>query len=104
MACRSLHDGESDLAFALGWPRNVAIRWCRTTASKGFKRTPQGASELDPAGKKAIKNGAPLSGEEVMLSLKAIFSDTTMESQENKRVLAYHFIHTIHERIYWVCG
>src|ERR1700733_10565880 len=64
-------------SYRLGWPRNVAIRWCRITASKGFKRTPQGATELDGAGKKAIKNGAPLSDEEVMLSLKSIFSDTT---------------------------
>src|SRR5690349_5854635 len=44
--------------YRLGWPRNVAIRWCRITACKGFKRTPQGATELDAAGKKAIKNGA----------------------------------------------
>lgn len=64
-------------SYRLGWPRNVAIRWCRITASKGFKRTPQGATELDTAGKKAIKNGAPLSAEEVALSLKAMFSDTT---------------------------
>jgi hypothetical protein len=63
--------------YRLGWPRNVAIRWCRITASKGFKRTPQGASELDTAGKKALKNGAPLSEEEVALALKAMFSDTT---------------------------
>ena len=76
-------------SYRLGWPRNVAIRWCRITASKGFKRTPQGASELDPAGKKAIKNGAPLSGEEVMLSLKAIFSDTT--SYEDLRELVRLF-------------
>jgi hypothetical protein len=64
-------------SYRLGWPRNVAIRWCRITASKGFKRTPQGASELDSAGKKALKNGAPLSAEEVALSLKAMFSDTS---------------------------
>jgi hypothetical protein len=64
-------------SYRLGWPRNIAIRWCRITASKGFKRTPQGASELDTAGKKALKNGAPLSAEEVALSLKAMFSDTT---------------------------
>jgi hypothetical protein len=63
--------------YRLGWPRNIAIRWCRITASKGFKRTPQGASELDTAGKKALKNGAPLSAEEVALSLKAMFSDTS---------------------------
>lgn len=63
--------------YRLGWPRNIAIRWCRITASKGFKRTPQGASELDGAGKKALKNGAPLSAEEVALSLKAMFSDTS---------------------------
>jgi hypothetical protein len=76
-------------SYRLGWPRNVAIRWCRITASKGFKRTPQGATELDPAGKKAIKNGAPLSAEEVMLSLKAIFSDTT--SYEDLRELVRLF-------------
>jgi hypothetical protein len=75
--------------YRLGWPRNVAIRWCRITASKGFKRTPQGATELDPAGKKAIKNGAPLSPEEVTLSLKAMFSDTT--SYEDLRELVRLF-------------
>jgi hypothetical protein len=64
-------------SYRLGWPRNVAIRWCRITASKGFKRTPQGATELDTAGKKALKNGAPLQAEEVALTLKAMFSDTT---------------------------
>jgi hypothetical protein len=64
-------------SYRLGWPRGVAIRWCRITASKGFKRTPQGATELDGAGKKALKNGTPLSAEEVGLSLKSIFSDTT---------------------------
>jgi hypothetical protein len=64
-------------SYRLGWPRNVAIRWCRITASKGFKRTPQGATELDGAGKKAIKNGTELTAEEVGLSLKAMFSDTT---------------------------
>ncbi len=64
-------------SYRLGWPRNVATRWCRITASKGFKRTPQGATELDTAGKKALKNGAPLSAEEVSLTLKAMFSDTT---------------------------
>ncbi len=76
-------------SYRLGWPRNVAIRWCRITASKGFKRTPQGATELDGAGKKAIKNGAPLSIEEVALSLKAIFSDTT--SYEDLRDLVRLF-------------
>jgi hypothetical protein len=76
-------------SYHLGWPRNVAIRWCRITASKGFKRTPQGATELDGAGKKAIKNGAPLSTEEVMLSLKAMFSDTT--SYEDLRELVRLF-------------
>jgi hypothetical protein len=76
-------------SYRLGWPRNVAIRWCRITASKGFKRTPQGATELDPAGKKAIKNGAPLSAEEVMTSLKSIFSDTT--SYEDLRELVRLF-------------
>jgi hypothetical protein len=64
-------------SYRLGWPRDVATRWCRVTASKGFKRTPQGATELDAAGKKAIKNSAPLSLDEVLLSLKAMFSDTT---------------------------
>src|SRR5262245_34136525 len=76
-------------SYRLGWPRNVAIRWCRITASKGFKRTPQGATELDPAGKKAIKNGAPLAAEEVMLSLKAMLSDTT--SYEDLRELVRLF-------------
>jgi hypothetical protein len=76
-------------SYRLGWPRNVAIRWCRITASKGFKRTPQGATELDGAGKKAIKNGAPLSDEEVMLSLKAMFSDTS--SYEDLRELVRLF-------------
>jgi hypothetical protein len=64
-------------SYYLGWPREIATRWCRVTASKGFKRTPQGATELDASGKKAIKNGAPLSIEEVTLSLKAMFSDTS---------------------------
>jgi hypothetical protein len=64
-------------SYRLGWPRSVATRWCRITASKGFKRTPQGATELDGAGKKALKNGAPLTEEEIGLSLKAMFSDTT---------------------------
>lgn len=76
-------------SYRLGWPRNVAIRWCRITASKGFKRTPQGATELDGAGKKALKNGAPLSAEEVALSLKAMFSDTT--SYEDLRELVRLF-------------
>jgi len=76
-------------SYQLGWPRNVAIRWCRITASKGFKRTPQGATELDGAGKKAIKNGAPLSAEEVGLSLKSMFSDTT--SYEDLRDLVRLF-------------
>jgi len=76
-------------SYRLGWPRNVAIRWCRITASKGFKRTPQGATELDGAGKKAIKNGAPLSAEEAALSLKAMFSDTT--SYEDLRDLVRLF-------------
>lgn len=76
-------------SYRLGWPRNVAIRWCRITASKGFKRTPQGATELDGAGKKAIKNGTPLTAEEVGLSLKAMFSDTT--SYEDLRELVRLF-------------
>jgi hypothetical protein len=76
-------------SYRLGWPRNVAIRWCRITASKGFKRTPQGATELDSAGKKAIKNGSPLSDEEIALSLKGIFSETT--SYEDLRELVRLF-------------
>jgi len=76
-------------SYRLGWPRNVAIRWCRITASKGFKRTPQGATELDGAGKKALKNGAPLSTEEVTLTLKSMFSDTT--SYEDLRELVRLF-------------
>jgi len=76
-------------SYRLGWPRNVAIRWCRITASKGFKRTPQGATELDGAGKKAIKSGSPLSFEEVGLSLKSIFSDTS--SYEDLRDLVRLF-------------
>lgn len=76
-------------SYRLGWPRNVAIRWCRITASKGFKRTPQGATELDGAGKKALKNGAPLTVEEVALVLKAIFSDTS--SYEDLRELVRLF-------------
>ncbi len=63
--------------YRLGWPRNIATRWCRVTASKGFKRSPQGATELDSAGKKALKNPAPLSTEEIGLALKAMFTDTT---------------------------
>ena len=76
-------------SYRLGWPRGVAVRWCRITASKGFKRTPQGASELDTAGKKALKNGAPLSEEEVALSLKSMFSDTS--SYEELRELVRLF-------------
>lgn len=64
-------------SYRLGWPRNVAIRWCRITASKGCRRTPQGATELDTAGKKALKNAAALSADEVAQTLKAIFSDTS---------------------------
>jgi hypothetical protein len=64
-------------SYRLGWPRNVAIRWCRITASKGCRRTPQGATELDTAGKKALKNGAALSPDEVALTLKALFTDTS---------------------------
>ncbi|HEU4728758.1 MAG TPA: hypothetical protein VFT22_12730 [Kofleriaceae bacterium] len=76
-------------SYRLGWPRNVAIRWCRITACKGVRRTPQGATELDGAGKKAIKNGAPLTGDEVALTLKAMFSDTT--SYEDLRDLVRLF-------------
>ncbi len=64
-------------SYRLGWPRNVATRWCRITASKGCRRTPQGATELDTAGKKALKNGAPLAPDEVALTLKALFTDTS---------------------------
>jgi hypothetical protein len=64
-------------SYRLGWPRAVAIRWCRITASKGCRRTPQGATELDSAGKKALKNSAALSTEEVALTLKSMFSDTS---------------------------
>src|SRR5262249_18388666 len=64
-------------SYRLGWPRNIATRWCRITASKGFKRTPQGATELDGAGKKALKNGAPLTADEVVLTLKSMFSHTS---------------------------
>jgi hypothetical protein len=76
-------------SYRLGWPRDIAIRWCRITASKGFKRTPQGATELDSAGKKALKNGAPLSAEEIALALKSIFSETT--SYEDLRDLVRLF-------------
>jgi hypothetical protein len=76
-------------SYRLGWPRDVATRWCRVTASKGFKRTPQGATELDAAGKKAIKNSAPLSVDEVMLSLKAMFSDTTSYEDLGELVRLY---------------
>jgi len=64
-------------SYRLGWPRSVAIRWCRITASKGCRRTPQGATELDSAGKKALKNRAALSAEEIILTLKALFTDTS---------------------------
>jgi hypothetical protein len=63
--------------YRLGWPRAIATRWCRITASKGCRRTPQGATELDTAGKKALKNPAPLNGEEIAATLKAMFSDTS---------------------------
>src|SRR5215468_11777862 len=63
-------------SYRLGWPRNVAIRWCRITASKGCRRTPQGATELDTAGKKALKNSAALSQDEIVATLKAMFTDT----------------------------
>lgn len=75
--------------YRLGWPRNVAIRWCRITASKGCRRTPQGATELDTAGKKALKNGAPLTTDEVAVTLKAMFSDTS--SYEDLRELVWLF-------------
>ncbi|HEY6178736.1 MAG TPA: hypothetical protein VIX73_30000 [Kofleriaceae bacterium] len=64
-------------SYRLGWPRNVATRWCRITASKGCRRTPQGATELDTAGKKALKNAAPLAPDEIAATLKAMFSDTS---------------------------
>src|SRR5262249_8113738 len=64
-------------SYRLGWPRNVAIRWCRITASKGCRRTPQGATELDTAGKKALKNAAPLAPDEIVGPLKWMFSDTS---------------------------
>jgi hypothetical protein len=76
-------------SYRLGWPRNVATRWCRITASKGFKRTLQGSTELDGAGKKALKNGAPLAAEEVALTLKAIFSDTTSYEDLQELVRLY---------------
>lgn len=63
-------------SYRLGWPRSVATRWCRITASKGCRRTPQGATELDSAGKKALKNNAALSPDEAAAALKAIFSET----------------------------
>jgi len=76
-------------SYRLGWPRNVAIRWCRITASKGCRRTPQGATELDTAGKKALKNGAALAPDEVALTLKAMFTDTS--SYEDLRDLVRLF-------------
>jgi hypothetical protein len=75
--------------YRLGWPRNIAIRWCRITASKGCHRTPQGATELDTAGKKALKNGAALTPDEIALTLKSIFSDTS--SYEDLRDLVRLF-------------
>lgn len=75
--------------YRLGWPRNIATRWCRITASKGFKRTPQGATELDGAGKKALKNGAPLTPDEVALTLKALFTDTTTYDELGDLVRLY---------------
>jgi hypothetical protein len=75
--------------YRLGWPRAIAIRWCRITASKGCRRTPQGATELDTAGKKALKNAAPLAAEEVAATLKAMFSDTS--SYEDLRELVRLF-------------
>ncbi|HMG56227.1 MAG TPA: hypothetical protein VK601_22160 [Kofleriaceae bacterium] len=76
-------------SYRLGWPRSVATRWCRITASKGCRRTPQGATELDTAGKKALKNNAPLSAEEIAATLKAMFSDTS--SYEDLRDLVRLF-------------
>jgi hypothetical protein len=76
-------------SYRLGWPRGIAIRWCRITASKGCRRTPQGATELDTAGKKALKNGAPLAPDEVALTLKAMFTDTS--SYEDLRDLVRLF-------------
>jgi hypothetical protein len=76
-------------SYRLGWPRNIAIRWCRITASKGCHRTPQGATELDGAGKKALKNSAPLSADEIAVTLKAMFSDTS--SYEDLRNLVRLF-------------
>ena len=64
-------------SYRLGWPRNIATRWCRITASKGCRRSPQGATELDTAGKKALKNAAPLAPDEIAATLKAMFSDTS---------------------------
>lgn len=76
-------------SYRLGWPRNIAIRWCRITASKGCRRTPQGATELDTAGKKALKNSAALSQDEITLTLKALFTDTS--SYEDLRELVRLF-------------
>jgi hypothetical protein len=76
-------------SYRLGWPRNVAIRWCRITASKGCRRTPQGATELDTAGKKALKNSAALSQDEIVATLKAMFTDTS--SYEDLRELVRLF-------------
>ncbi|HEX3757489.1 MAG TPA: hypothetical protein VHW23_02240 [Kofleriaceae bacterium] len=76
-------------SYRLGWPRGVAIRWCRITASKGCRRTPQGATELDTAGKKALKNGAALSIDEIAVTLKAVFTDTS--SYEDLRELVRLF-------------
>ncbi|HEY0192543.1 MAG TPA: hypothetical protein VGC42_15600 [Kofleriaceae bacterium] len=76
-------------SYRLGWPRSIATRWCRITASKGFKRTPQGATELDGAGKKALKNPAPLSPDEVALTLKSMFSDTSSYDELENLVRLY---------------
>ena len=76
-------------SYRLGWPRNIATRWCRITASKGCRRTPQGATELDTAGKKALKNGAALAPDEIALTLKAVFTDTS--SYEDLRDLVRLF-------------
>jgi len=76
-------------SYRLGWPRNIATRWCRITASKGCRRTPQGATELDTAGKKALKNGAALAPDEIALTLKALFTDTS--SYEDLRDLVRLF-------------
>src|SRR5262249_15489779 len=50
---------------------------------------PQGATELDTAGKKALKNGAALSADEIALTLKALFTDTS--SYEDLRELVLLF-------------